>query len=194
MLIFLCCDCGAIKGQCQLKKHHYTRVTCFCNDCQNYAQWLNHPATLDSFYGTDIIQVPLFSIKITEGKAYLQPMRLTPTGIIRWYCRCCHTPIANTVSANLPLAGLITDFIQSNIDFGHKKVPTTFYQQCYYAKKGFKHKRSARRFPSRFFLISLGHLYLALRHKMKENDFFDHNGQPGKEIIVAEKNRSPFSN
>jgi hypothetical protein len=47
-------------------------------------------------------------VEIDEGAESLTCMRLRPAGLVRWYTRCCRTPIGNTLATHrAPFVGLI---------------------------------------------------------------------------------------
>ncbi|XPF95265.1 DUF6151 family protein [Colwellia sp. RE-S-Sl-9] len=67
-VIKLECYCGKVRGKTQnLNKNSGTRIMCCCDDCQSFAQHLNQENILDQYGGTDIFQMPISNIKITEG-------------------------------------------------------------------------------------------------------------------------------
>ena len=41
-----------------------------------------------------------------QGQDRIVGLRLTTKGLFRWYTRCCHTPVGNTVSASIPFVGV----------------------------------------------------------------------------------------
>ena len=84
------------------------RCVCYCTDCQAFAQFLQRPTDiLDSLGGTDHANASQ-DISFTEGTDNLACMRLTDTGLLRWYASCCHTPIGNTPpNFKLSFIGLI---------------------------------------------------------------------------------------
>lgn len=87
------------------------RIVCYCDDCQAFARFLERPDILDSLGGTDIFQMAVSRLRITQGESELRCMRLSPKGLIRWYTACCKTPVGNTVGGRLPLIGLIHSFM-----------------------------------------------------------------------------------
>ncbi len=89
------CRCGALRGSVALARP-VSRVVCHCRDCQTYAHALGRPDVLDAKGGTDIVQTSPSLVSFSEGAERLALLRLTPTGLFRWYARCCDTPIGNT--------------------------------------------------------------------------------------------------
>jgi hypothetical protein len=54
------------------------------------------------------------NVSFTAGKERIAAMRLTPTGLIRWYAACCRTPIGNTLGTSaMPFVGVLHAFIDA---------------------------------------------------------------------------------
>ncbi|AKF04588.1 DUF6151 family protein [Sandaracinus amylolyticus] len=99
------CACGQVRGHVDVVPGGGQRLVCYCDDCQAYGRFLGRDDVLDARGGTDIWQTRPSLVRITEGE--LASMRLSDRGMIRWYARCCRTPIANTmVSAGAPFVGM----------------------------------------------------------------------------------------
>ncbi len=108
MTYSLRCNCGKLKGTL---KHttEINRCVCYCADCQAFALFLRRENDiLDAVGGTSIVQTIPKHINFLEGAENLACMRLTATGLLRWYAACCYTPIGNTPpNSKLPFIGLI---------------------------------------------------------------------------------------
>jgi hypothetical protein len=92
------CRCGTLKGYV-VNPRSANRVICYCKDCQAYAHFLARPGDiLDARGGSDVIQILPKYLSLTQGIAALACMRLTPKGLLRWYARCCDTPVGNTLA------------------------------------------------------------------------------------------------
>lgn len=78
---------------------------CYCNDCQALLHYLKRTEMLDKNGGTEIIPAYPADIKVTAGKDVLRCLRLSSTGLFRFFTACCHTPIVNT-APNRPWAGI----------------------------------------------------------------------------------------
>jgi len=92
------CRCGSLKGALA-ERRRSNRVICYCRDCQAFAHYLgNANAVLDERGGSDIVQVQPGYLVFTQGVDQLACLRLTPKGLLRWYARCCRTPIGNTLA------------------------------------------------------------------------------------------------
>lgn len=109
----LACRCGQVRGRAnRIDPREGLRLICYCRDCQAFANHLGRGADiLDEAGGTDIYQLAPTKLEITQGMDQVECLRLTDKGLYRWYAACCNTPIANTVSASVPFAGLVTVFV-----------------------------------------------------------------------------------
>lgn len=104
------CSCGALQGR--LEADAWTnRVICYCDDCQAFPTRLGRAEiTLDARGGTDIVQTDPSRVTFTQGRENLACLRLTPKGPLRWYARCCNTPLGNTpASRKIAFVGLLHD-------------------------------------------------------------------------------------
>lgn len=95
---------------------------CHCLDCQAFAIWLTGQGGadfLDENGGSELFQTLAWRLDFTQGKdEYLQAIRLSPKGMIRWYASCCHSPIANMMgSKSMSFIGMPTcGFDENAID------------------------------------------------------------------------------
>jgi hypothetical protein len=121
------CACGTVKGKTSAVSSKIgTRITCCCDDCQAFSQFLGQEGNvLDQYGGTDIFQIPVSFLTITEGKSEIACVRLSPKGMHRWYAKCCNTPIGNTFGAGGPFIGIIHSFMDkattSEVDLGKNR-------------------------------------------------------------------------
>jgi len=92
------------------------RVVCYCKDCQAFVHFLDRPDVLDPAGGTDIFQMPPGRVKLTAGADVLRCLRLSDSGVLRWYTECCRTPIANTAGPGFPIIGMIHSFMDHEAD------------------------------------------------------------------------------
>ncbi len=90
----LSCRCGQVQGECNPARS-YTRVTCYCADCRAFARWLGGDGLLDAAGGSDIVAMAPDGLRFTQGLEQLACMSLGPRGLLRWYARCCRTPLGN---------------------------------------------------------------------------------------------------
>jgi hypothetical protein len=102
------CRCGTLRGEI-VETRRGLRATCYCGDCQAYAHLLGNPATvLDPLGGTDVVATPASNVRLTAGAEALACVSLSPRGLLRWYARCCNTPVANTPRDwKLPYTGMV---------------------------------------------------------------------------------------
>ena len=102
------CRCGQLAGRLAAGAV-YTRATCYCRDCQAYAEALGEPGRiLDAHGGTDVVASIQQHVSFTGGTDQLACLSLTERGLLRWYAKCCNTPIANTPrDPKLSYAGLV---------------------------------------------------------------------------------------
>lgn len=102
------CVCGQVAGEMEAPQRAM-RAVCYCRDCQAYAHLLGHPErVLDALGGTDIVATHAKHVQITRGMESLACLSLSPNGLLRWYSRCCNTPIANTPRDwKLPYIGFV---------------------------------------------------------------------------------------
>lgn len=105
---FFQCRCGALRGEIA-EPQHGLRAVCYCHDCQAYARLLGKPEqVLDRLGGTDIVATQSKYVRFTWGSANLACLSLSPRGLLRWYAKCCNTPVANTPRDwRLPYAGMV---------------------------------------------------------------------------------------
>lgn len=86
----------------------YARATCYCRDCQAFARTLQREDALDAEGGTDIVAMLPAGVRFTTGIEQLACLSLSPKGLLRWYARCCDTPIANTPrDPKMPYVGIL---------------------------------------------------------------------------------------
>lgn len=113
--VLLSCTCGKIKGYTEnITAKSGNRINCCCIDCQNFATYLQkEEQILDEYGGTDIFQIPLSHLKISQGIEHIACMRFTEKGLYRWYANCCNTPIGNTLGSKAPFIGVIHNFMQN---------------------------------------------------------------------------------
>jgi hypothetical protein len=102
------CDCG----QCQfvverISRKSVNRVICYCSDCQAYARYLDKAETLNSWGGSDIVQLPASCLRIISGQEQIAGLKLSSKPTIRWHAKCCNSPIANMSSPSSPALGIL---------------------------------------------------------------------------------------
>ena len=107
------CRCGALRGVIAgYRASAANRLTCYCDDCQAFARWLGREDVLDARGGSDIVQVAPSWLRFTCGADQLRCVRLSSSGIHRWYAACCRQPAGNTLaSARSPFVGLVAGIV-----------------------------------------------------------------------------------
>lgn len=109
--ISIACTCGKVSGEITNTPDASTsHMVCYCDDCQAFAHYLGRADDiLDAQAGTDILQMTPARLRINTGMPELAAVRLSEKGILRWYTRCCNTPLGNTLpTGKLPFLGLVT--------------------------------------------------------------------------------------
>jgi hypothetical protein len=117
--VSLKCRCGALRGAATgVSPATGNRVVCMCDDCQAYAKFLGRSdEILDANGGTDIFQMTPSQVTFSAGQENIACMRLSPKGLMRWYAKCCNTPVANTLaSAKIPFVGVPQPFMDHQSD------------------------------------------------------------------------------
>ena len=100
------CECGKFRAELtQFPKNTPGRLKCYCNDCQAFLHYLKRVDLLDENGGAEIIPAYPADIKLIAGKDLVKCLRLSPTGMFRFFTSCCNTPIANT-DPKRPWAGI----------------------------------------------------------------------------------------
>jgi hypothetical protein len=103
------CRCGTLQGRVDRPHNAISRGVCYCRDCQAYARVLGDPGdVLDAMGGTDVVATFQRHVAFTAGLDALACLSLTPRGLLRWYARCCDTPIGNTTrNRRMPYIGVV---------------------------------------------------------------------------------------
>lgn len=92
------CRCGAVTGVLVAPGPRVgDHVVCHCTDCQTFARRLGAAdRVLDGHAGTALYQGRCASMRITGGRDRLGCFHLTRKPTLRWYARCCDTPLFNS--------------------------------------------------------------------------------------------------
>jgi len=101
------CRCGALTGTVAHERLANHSI-CYCEDCQAFARFLGREADLlDARGGCENMQALPKDVRFRKGVQHLACVRLSETGLLRWYAACCNTPIGNTpASRQLPFVAL----------------------------------------------------------------------------------------
>jgi hypothetical protein len=91
------CECGSFRAKLTtFPKNTPGRLICYCDDCQAFLHYLKRDDLLDQNGGTEIVPAYPADIELVAGKEHIKCVRLSPTGMYRFYAGCCSTPIGNT--------------------------------------------------------------------------------------------------
>lgn len=92
------CRCGSVTGTLiDPGPRVGDYVVCHCTDCQAFAERLDAvDRVLDQNNGTALYQGRCATMRITKGREQLACLHLTEKPTLRWYARCCDTPMFNT--------------------------------------------------------------------------------------------------
>jgi hypothetical protein len=182
------CSCGALQGAvCGVSPTAGNRVVCYCDDCQAFAHFLGRAADiLDQHGGTEIYQTSQASVELDAGANRLACMRLTSSGLVRWYADCCNTPIGNTLASTaIPFVGLIHRCIvrpggDPTLDVTLGPVRARAYRK--FAKDGGSTLAASESIPR--LMLRFGRLVIRwrLRGDHKRSPFFD--ARTGKPIVA----------
>ncbi|RZJ14214.1 MAG: hypothetical protein EON50_06830 [Acidovorax sp.] len=102
------CQCAKVGGEVADTRSAIHAI-CYCRDCQAYAHHLGQSdAVLDALAGTEVVGTHARNVSFTRGTDQLACVSLSEGGLLRWYARCCNTPLANTGRDwRMPYVGLV---------------------------------------------------------------------------------------
>ena len=106
------CQCRSLAGTVELPDlQSLTRLICYCEDCQAFARHLRpEKPVLGPHGGSDMVQMSPAHFRINRGMEKLGNLRLTETGIYRWYATCCNSALCTTPqNPAMPYVGLLTN-------------------------------------------------------------------------------------
>jgi hypothetical protein len=117
------CRCGQFRARVAHPERG-VRAICYCRDCRAYAHFLGPPdGMLDAHGGTEVVVVRPASVSFDAGADQLACMSLSPRGTLRWFTRCCGTPVGN-LPRDIRLAHL--GLIHSCLDQGGADLDAAF--------------------------------------------------------------------
>jgi hypothetical protein len=175
------CSCGALKGRLS-NPETLNRAICYCRDCQAFAHFLKRSdEILDERGGSDIIQTQPKHITFFQGAEHLACVRLTKKGLMRWYTRCCNTPVGNTMANyKFSFVGLVHNCLEQDgakLDITIGPVDAQVYTQSARGEpKPIQHGLAGS-------LWRLGGMQLRARFNgsYRQTPFFD--GDTGKSVV-----------
>ncbi len=102
------CQCAKVVGEVADTRSAIHAI-CYCRDCQAYAHHLGQAdAALDALAGTEVVGTHARNVSFSSGIDQLACLSLSEGGLLRWYARCCNTPLANTGRDwRMPYVGLV---------------------------------------------------------------------------------------
>jgi len=107
------CRCGEVLGRlANASPEAVNRMVCYCEDCQAFLHYLGRVDLLDAHGGTDIVQIAPAALSIARGHERIVGLRVTPTGLYRWYASCCKTPLGNTLRSAIPSVGILAQVFE----------------------------------------------------------------------------------
>lgn len=114
----LACACGAVRGLARgVSPEDSSHIVCYCDDCRAFLQHLGRAGLLDAHGGSEIVQMSPAHLEILDGADRLACLQLAPGGMVRWYTRCCSTPVGNTLEKPTPpFVGLHPAFTRGTAD------------------------------------------------------------------------------
>ena len=106
------CRCGEVRGiVTDPSPRSVNRVVCYCDDCQAFLHQLGRADLLNAKGGSDIVQLAPAALSFTKGQDRIAGLRLTPSGLYRWYATCCNTPVGNTMGPSIPFVGILAQSV-----------------------------------------------------------------------------------
>ena len=185
--VSLKCDCGKVQGTAHdISASDGTRVVCCCDDCQAFATHLSAEAkTLDPFGGTEVFQVTQAQVTIEQGQEHLQCLRLSDKGLLRWYASCCNTPVANTIKAGMPFAGIIHTFM--NLENRDEVLgPVRAHVQTQHATSTPNYPNSSEKFPITLVGRMIRKILIGrIKGKSTPSVFFGDDGRPVVKPVIV---------
>ena len=108
------CSCGELAGRLvDVDARDGTHIVCHCDDCRANLVALGH--TDPGAEGVELFQTTPDKIKIDQGGENLALLCLSPKGLMRWYAKCCSTPLFNTTSRRgMAFTGVAAGIIQNH--------------------------------------------------------------------------------
>ncbi|SFQ97795.1 DUF6151 family protein [Poseidonocella sedimentorum] len=102
------CRCGAVAGQLTaISPRAGTHLRCHCGDCRSAARHFETELTEGA---VALFQMSPDRVRFTQGQANLAILRLSPSGLFRWYAACCNTALCNTLARpRLAFVGMMVD-------------------------------------------------------------------------------------
>ena len=141
----LSCACGALQGEALcVAPNTGVRMLCYCDDCQAFARFLGRRGIVDEWGGTDVVQLAPARIRLNDVRG-LRCLRLSPTGLYRFYCGECRTPLGNSLGPRVPFISLFLPMMDGKGDARwreqHLGLPVG-YVQTKFARNGLPRRKT----------------------------------------------------
>ena len=172
------CKCGSVRGQLS-HAESAIRGVCYCKDCRAYSCHLGVQArTHDSHGGADFVAALSNQVSITDGAQNIACISLSPKGLLRWYAKCCDTPIAGTPrNWKVPYVGLVRSFMENEAGA---------YESAFGAVKMRANTSSAKQPPPALVLKTIASVAslmsrvfgASIKGSYKTTPFFNSDGEP----------------
>lgn len=175
------CRCG--KVELQVTPGRSREVTCYCNHCRHFAEEYGEADTLDDGGGVAMAMLTIDRIRVLKGGEELAAMHYSPTGPLRWYTRCCGTPVGITAgTGKMPYLALHA----ARLEPGEALGPPLF---CPHAKSATGPVARSRGIAPLVFAGAMAQVLGAkFSGRWKTSPFFGEDGAP-----VAEPELRPWS-
>lgn len=179
------CRCGALRGEIS-RPRQGVRAACYCGDCQTYAHLLGEPQrVLDLQGGTEVVATHARNLMFTSDTQALACLSLSPRGLLRWYARCCGTPIANTPrNWKLPYVGLVHTCLRQPEPL-ERSFPEVQLRANRKKAKGDVPRDTRLGGMARFGGLALHLIASRLGGGYRQTPFFERNGAPVADVVVA---------
>lgn len=179
----LSCACGKLTASATgVRRGGANRCVCYCQFCQAYARHLGQAEeVLDAEGGTEVMQFSPRHFRFTAGEENLACLRMTGKGALRWYAKCCNTPIANTAgSTKMPFVGVVRRAVTAPAGDALTKVVGPIRARIFLPPEMQQGKNWAQK--RMMFRILRLLMSWKLRGDGKRSPFFDAAGKPIREI------------
>jgi hypothetical protein len=102
------CQCGSLRGLLSQPQRAFHGI-CYCKDCRAYSKHLGMASkTHDASGGAEFVATQARHVSFSEGMQHLACLSLSEKGLLRWYAKCCATPIGGTPrNWKIPYVGLV---------------------------------------------------------------------------------------
>ncbi len=104
------CDCGKMELELAPRGVRIgSRLICYCNSCRGADVYLRGNASgLTAHQGVEVLHTTPDYLRITKGEDALAAILVGKKGPLRWYAKCCGTPIVNSLQKpTTPFIGVI---------------------------------------------------------------------------------------